>query len=188
MVRRSTISSTQLTSNVPQSSSTRSPTSVIPTNIGQVREPRLREKGTPGRASLPFSTRAPGGGVRASILHPLSLALLDSALENGITRNIPGCQTPAGQLPVCCKLLAWCHPPNCVCVCRSLQSCPALCNPMDCSLPGFSVHGILQARILERVFIPSSRGVFPTQGSNPSFPHCRQILYYLSHRGSPFCL
>ena len=37
---------------------------------------------------------------------------------------------------------------------------------MECSLPGFSVHGILQARILEWVAISSSRGIFPTQGSN----------------------
>ena len=41
---------------------------------------------------------------------------------------------------------------------KSLQSCPTLCNPMDCSLPGSSVHGILQARILEGVAMPSSRG------------------------------
>ena len=38
---------------------------------------------------------------------------------------------------------------------------------MDCSPPGSSVHGILQARILEQVAIPFSRGIFPTQGSNP---------------------
>ena len=38
------------------------------------------------------------------------------------------------------------------------QSCPTLCDPMDCSLPGFSVHGILQARILEWVTISFSRG------------------------------
>ena len=38
------------------------------------------------------------------------------------------------------------------------QSCPTLCNPVDCSLPGFSVHGILQARILEWVTISFSRG------------------------------
>ena len=38
------------------------------------------------------------------------------------------------------------------------QSCPTLCDPMDCGLPGFSVHGILQARILEWVAIPFSRG------------------------------
>ena len=37
------------------------------------------------------------------------------------------------------------------------QSCPTLCNPMDCSLPGSSVHGILQARILEWVAISFSR-------------------------------
>ena len=37
------------------------------------------------------------------------------------------------------------------------QSCPALCNPLDCSLPGSSAHGILQARILEWVTIPFSR-------------------------------
>ena len=38
------------------------------------------------------------------------------------------------------------------------QSCPTLCKPMDCNLPGSSVHGILQARILEWVAIPFSRG------------------------------
>ena len=54
------------------------------------------------------------------------------------------------------------------------------CNPMDCSLPGASVHGFLQA-ILEWLAISFSR-VFPTQGMNPGLPHCRQILYYLSHQ------
>ena len=38
------------------------------------------------------------------------------------------------------------------------QGCPILCNPTDCSPPGSSVHGILQARILEWVVIPFSRG------------------------------
>ena len=41
---------------------------------------------------------------------------------------------------------------------ESLQSCPTACDPMDCSPPGSSVHGILQARILEWVAMPSSRG------------------------------
>ena len=40
---------------------------------------------------------------------------------------------------------------------KSLQSCPTLCDPMDCSLPGFSVHGILQARTLEWLPFPSPR-------------------------------
>ena len=39
-----------------------------------------------------------------------------------------------------------------------IQLCPAVCNPMDCSLPGSSVHGILQARILEWVTVAFSRG------------------------------
>ena len=41
------------------------------------------------------------------------------------------------------------------------QSCPTLCDPIGCSPPGFSVHGILQARILEWVVIPFSRGSSP---------------------------
>ena len=40
------------------------------------------------------------------------------------------------------------------------QSCPTLFDPMDCSLPGSSVHGILQARILEWVAIPFFRGSY----------------------------
>ena len=46
----------------------------------------------------------------------------------------------------------------CVCVCVCVCLCPTLCKPMDCSPPGSSVHGILQARILEWVAIPFSRG------------------------------
>ena len=57
---------------------------------------------------------------------------------------------------------------------------------MNCSPPGSSVHGILQARILQWGAMHFSRGVLPTQGSNPGPLHRRQILYHLSHRGSPF--
>ena len=52
---------------------------------------------------------------------------------------------------------------------------PTLCDPMD-----YTVHGILQARVGSLL-----QGVFPTQGWNPGLPHCRRILYQLSHRGSP---
>ena len=45
-------------------------------------------------------------------------------------------------------------------LCLAAQLCPALCDPMDCSPPGSSVHGILQARILEWVTTLSSRGSF----------------------------
>ena len=46
----------------------------------------------------------------------------------------------------------------CVCVCLVAQSCLTLCDPMDCSPPGSSVHGILQARIPEWVAIAFPRG------------------------------
>ena len=47
----------------------------------------------------------------------------------------------------------------CLHVCaKLLRSCPTLCNTMDCSPPGFSVHRILQTRMLEWVAVPSSRG------------------------------
>ena len=49
-------------------------------------------------------------------------------------------------------------------------------DPMDCSLPGSSVHGILQARILEGAAISFSKGIFLTQESNPGLLHCRQSL------------
>ena len=42
-------------------------------------------------------------------------------------------------------------------LCLVTQSCPTLCDPMDCSLPGFSVNGILRTRILEWVAMPFSR-------------------------------
>ena len=60
--------------------------------------------------------------------------------------------------------------------CCCVQSYLPICDPMDCSPSGSSVHGILQARILEWVAISSSRGMFPTQGSNQHLLHCRQIL------------
>ena len=92
---------------------------------------------------------------------------------------------------------------------RVAQSSLTLCNPVD-----YTLRGILQARIPEQVAVPFSRGSFqprdslpaelpgkpkntglgsrsflqgicPTQGSNPGLPHCRRVLYHLSHKGSP---
>jgi len=56
---------------------------------------------------------------------------------------------------------------------------------MDGSPPGSSLHGISQARILEWVAMPSSRGIFPTQGLNHVSYIDRWILSPLSHLGSP---
>ena len=62
-----------------------------------------------------------------------------------------------------------------LCYAKSLQSCPTLCDPTDGSPPGSAVTGILQARILKWVVMPSSRGFFLTQGLNP------QLLLSLLH-------
>ena len=61
--------------------------------------------------------------------------------------------------------------------CQSLlvaQLCPTFCDPVDCSPPGFSVHGILQAAMLEWIAIPFSRVIFPTQGSSLRLLLCRR--------------
>ena len=74
-----------------------------------------------------------------------------------------------------------------VCV-LSLQLCPTLCDPMDCSPPGSSVHGILQTRRLEWVAMPSSRGSSRDRDRTPiSSISCigRQVLYHQHHLGTP---
>ena len=61
------------------------------------------------------------------------------------------------------------------------QSCPALCRPMDRSPPGSSIHGILQARILEWVAMPSSRGSSQSSDqTHVSNVSCigRRVLYH----------
>ena len=65
--------------------------------------------------------------------------------------------------------------------CKLLQSCPTLCDLMDCSRPSSSVHGILQARIPEGVAIPFSRGSFgPRDRICVSYASWigRQVLYH----------
>ena len=56
---------------------------------------------------------------------------------------------------------------------------------MDCSLPGSSVHGISQARILEWISISLSKGIFLTQGSNLHLLHWQVDSLPLSHQGNP---
>ena len=71
---------------------------------------------------------------------------------------------------------------------KSLHLCPILFIPMDCSPPGSSVHGILQARILEWVVNSSSRGSSPAKDRTcNSEVSCigRWVLYHKHHWGSP---
>ena len=81
----------------------------------------------------------------------------------------------------------------CVCVCLPVcaQSLSVVSDSLDCSLPGSSVHGIFQARILEQVVISYSRGSSQPRDGNP---HLLCLLHWqadslpLSHLGSPFAL
>ena len=58
-------------------------------------------------------------------------------------------------------------------------------TPMSCSLPGSSVHADSPGQNTGVGSLSLLQGIFPTQGSNPGLPHCRWILYQLSHKGSP---
>ena len=66
------------------------------------------------------------------------------------------------------------------------QSCPTLCNPMDGSPPGSSVHGILQARILKWIAIPFSRRSSQPRDQTRVSCIAGRFFYCLSHQGSPF--
>ena len=73
---------------------------------------------------------------------------------------------------------------NLLCACM-LQLCQPLCDPIDYSPPGSSVHGIIQPRKLEWFAMPSSREIFLPQGLDPHLHllHCRHILSPLNNPG-----
>ena len=65
------------------------------------------------------------------------------------------------------------------------ELCLTFCDPMDCSPPGSSVHGDSPGKNTGVGCHDLLQGIFPTQGSNPGLLYYRQILYHLSHQGSP---
>ena len=67
--------------------------------------------------------------------------------------------------------------------CLVAQLCPTLCDPMDCSPPGSSVHGESPGKYARVGCHPLLQGIFPTKESNPGLPHCRRMLYRLSCHG-----
>ena len=67
----------------------------------------------------------------------------------------------------------------------SLSRVQLFCDAMNCSPPGSSVYGDSPSKNTGVGCHPLLQGIFPTQGSNPGLPHCRWILYCLSHQGSP---
>ena len=59
-------------------------------------------------------------------------------------------------------------------LCLVTQSCPTLCHPIDCSPPDSSVYGDSPGKNTGGGCYFLLQGIFPTQGSNPGLPHCRQ--------------
>ena len=79
------------------------------------------------------------------------------------------------------------HIPNIVlCCAQSLSHVQLFVTPMNCSPSGSSVHADFPGKNTGGGCHALLQGIFPTQGQNPDFPHCRWILYHLSHQGSPF--
>ena len=70
-------------------------------------------------------------------------------------------------------------------LCLVAQSHPILCDPLDCNPPGSSVHGDSPGKHTGVGCHALLQRIVPTQGLNPGLLHCRQILYHLSHQGSP---
>ena len=101
-----------------------------------------------------------------------------------IQHSWPWNKIPCNQMPNLTYLLL-----NCVCVCSVAQLCSNLCSYMDCGPPGFSVHEILQARILEWASLSSSkRSAWPRDQTRISCVSCidRWILYHcVRHLRSP---
>ena len=112
---------------------------------------------TTGQATLPFPSACTSPPVVSSCFP-----------------DIPS-QRPQSGLILPCSL--------CLCV-LSHSVCPTLCNPVDCSLPGSSVHGILQARILEWVAMPSCRGS-SNPGIEPRSPALKAYILPSKPLGSP---
>ena len=84
------------------------------------------------------------------------------------------------------KYRSLCYPVNpccfsVLCLCLVAQSCPTLCDPMDCSPPGSSIHEDSPGKNTRVGCHALLQGIFPTQGSNPGLLHCRQVLYHLCH-------
>ena len=112
-------------------------------------------------------------------LHPSrpaapELSLRHPSPSSPLWLRASSCRRPEHQHQPCSPFLSYLPKKDPSYVCPLLiQSCPTVRDPVDHSLPGSSVRGILQAKILEWVTMPSSRGIFPTQGSNP---HLLRVL------------
>ena len=92
----------------------------------------------------------------------------------------------SGNKQQCLRCLKFLSKGRRACMCpQSFQTCPTFCNPMGCSPPGSSVHGILQGENTGVGCCTLHQGIFPTQGSNWRLLPCRRIFYHWATREAP---
>ena len=97
-------------------------------------------------------------------------------LYNILPNDVPDCCVVSFSFSTFSKTQMW--------LCLVAQSCPSLCNPIGCSPSGSSVRGDSPVKNTGLGCHVLLQGIFPTQGLKPGLPHCRRILYQLSHKGS----
>ena len=143
-------------------------------------------------AKLPSSLLAAEGSPLAwgsqAQGHQVSKPLGHSSMKKAASFRTPVSSAEGLLFDLCCGVIPAYFSvlrvrPHLSCVLLT-QSCLTLCNPVDCTHQGSSVHGIFQARILEWVAISSSSGCSPPR--DRTWVSCigRQILYHLSHQGN----
>ena len=88
-------------------------------------------------------------------------------------------------IPFYCQIIFCCINILCAMLCWVIQSCPTLCNPMDCSSPCSSLHGDSAGKNTGVDCHALLQGIFLTQESNRDLLHWKWILYQLSYQGSP---
>ena len=135
-------------------------------------------------AVSPYTTHVVHAKLSHKVPHYSFTTLLQQCDKQAVTSIMPRSKIIISYTFRCRKEKSWC---NLTLSAKSLQSCPSLCDPMDCSTPSFSVHGILQARILEWVAISFfNRSSWPRDWTYISYYQVDSLL--LSHWGSPFAV
>ena len=157
-----------------------------------------RPQSFPASGYFPMSWFFASGGqsiaASASVLpaniqgwFPLGLTGLISLRSKGLTRIFSSTIVLWLAWPKITCLKIWLNENMCMHVYSVAQSYLTLCDPMDCSSSGSSVHEIIPGNNTGVCCHFLFQEIFPIQGLNLGLPQCRQMLYHLSHQGSPYC-
>ena len=113
---------------------------------------------------------------KAAMKMKVQMSLQDPAFIPSGYVPTSGIVSGSSSLQVCCAVL-----------CLIAQSCPTLCDPMDCSPPGPSIPGDSPGKNTGVGCYSLLQGIFQTQGSTQDLLHWRQILYQLNYQGDTDC-